>query len=205
MLDLILPVSRTNIDISRLQLQIEAYITRDKEFKKDHHKFLRTIWFKPNALDRPVCSVLGPKSWLWLGAIISASFVTFLLLIGILTRYYIYPIDHNTDVVYSGTAKSALGILSACVSITLPASAAFLWNKRQNAKHMRQIQHTDMPTPATKSPRTELHDEQDIELESLPQQTLLEATKVHLGERPNIKSKLLLIGFIFPSQNGFCI
>lgn len=99
MLDLLLPLSGTTYDILRLQLQIEAYVTREKEPLKD--KLLKTLWLKPNASERPVSVVLGQNNWLWLGAIITSSFIMFLLLIGILNRYYIYPADHNTGMIDS--------------------------------------------------------------------------------------------------------
>ena len=185
MLELLLPISRTTVDISCLQLQIEAYVTREKEPATDNHKPLQTVWFKPNALDAPVSAILGPNSWLWLGVIISSSFVIFLLLIGILTRYYIYPIDHNSDMIYPSSAKAALNMF-ICITIAMTATAAFLCNKKQNGKGMRQIQNMDtspMTTPAW-------FNNANRELESLRHQSLLQDTKVHYGERPDLKSKL---------------
>lgn len=190
MLDLLLPVSGTTSDISQLQLQIEVYVTRETEPTRENQKLLRTIWFnfKPNTLDVPVSAILGPNSWLWLGTIMSSSFVIFLLIIGILTRYYIQPIDHNTNMIYSYSARSALNMLLMCVSISMPATAAFLWNKKQATKEMRQIQNTAAPTPTT-SPGSWFYNA-DRELEAFPHQSFVEATKVHYGERPNLRSKI---------------
>ncbi|WKA07279.1 hypothetical protein VitviT2T_025126 [Vitis vinifera] len=187
MLDLLLPVSGTTSDISQLQLQIEVYVTRETEPTRENQKLLRTIWFnfKPNTLDVPVSAILGPNSWLWLGTIMSSSFVIFLLIIGILTRYYIQPIDHNTNMIYSYSARSALNMLLMCVSISMPATAAFLWNKKQATKEMRQIQNTAAPTPTT-SPGSWFYNA-DRELEAFPHQSFVEATKVHYGERPNLR------------------
>ncbi|WCJ36698.1 ferric reduction oxidase 2 [Euphorbia peplus] len=187
MLDLLLPISGTPFDISRLQLKIEAYITREHELTREKHKVLRTVWFKPKASDVPFSAVLGPNSWLWLSAIISASFIIFLLLIGILTRYYIYPIDHNSNRKYTVPSRSALNMFILSFSILITASAAFLWTKKQNAKEMNQIKNTDV-TPGT-SPGSKITNN-DRELESLPHQSLLQATKVHLGERPNLEKIL---------------
>ncbi|XP_065869412.1 ferric reduction oxidase 2-like [Euphorbia lathyris] len=189
MLDLLMPVSGTTFDISRLQLEIEAYITREQELKKENHNLLRTIWFMPKASDVPISAVLGPNSWLWLSAIISASFIIFLLLIGILTRYYIYPIDHNSNRIYTVPSRSALNMFTISFSILITASAAFLWTKKHNSKEMKQIKNTDMPTPGT-LPGSKITNT-DRELESLPHQSLLQATKVHLGERPNLERILL--------------
>ncbi|XP_057996131.1 ferric reduction oxidase 2 [Hevea brasiliensis] len=189
MLELLLPVTGTTFDISHLQLQIEAYVTREKLAQADPQKLLRTIWFKPDVSDVPVSAVLGPNSWLWLGAIISASFIIFLILITTLTRYYIYPIDHNTDMIYSLPARAALNLFFISISIVMAASAAFLWNKKQNAKEIKQIQNTDMPTPGMSPGLQSRH--ADRELESLPHQSLLQATRVHQGERPNLKKILL--------------
>lgn len=117
MLDL-LPDSGTSFDISHLQLQIEAYVTREKEpiteDTKDKKNLLQTIWFKPIASDVPVSANLGPNTWVWLGTIISSSFIIFLLLMGILTRYYIYQLDHNTDMVYCYSSRSALNMSFMC-------------------------------------------------------------------------------------------
>lgn len=188
-LDLILPISGTTLDISRLQLQIEAYVTREKQSTTNNQKFLRTIWFKPNAEDASVSAILGPNSWLWLGAIISSSFIIFLGLIGILTRYYIYPIDHNSNIIYPNSWRSALNMLSICVSIAITATAAFLWNRKQCTRESTQIQNMDTSTPIA-SPGSWLYNA-DRELESLPHQSFVQATKVHYGERPNLKSKFI--------------
>lgn len=114
MLDLLLPLSDTNLDRSRLQLQIEAYVTGEKEHTTHDQKLLQTIWFKPNSLDAPISAVLGTNNWLWLGAIISTSFIIFLLLIGILTRCYIYPIDRNSDETFSYTEVCSKHVIHVC-------------------------------------------------------------------------------------------
>lgn len=90
MLELLLPLSGTNYNILRLQIQTEAYVTRETEPLKDNQKFLKTLWLKPNASERPVSAVLGQNNWLCLVAIIISSSLMFLLLIGILNRYDIY-------------------------------------------------------------------------------------------------------------------
>ncbi|XVF53550.1 hypothetical protein PTKIN_Ptkin05aG0107900 [Pterospermum kingtungense] len=186
MLELLLPVSGTTIDSSCLQLHIEAYVTREKEPATDNHKPLQTVWFKPNALDIPVSAILGRNGWLWLGVIISSSFIIFLLFIGILTRYYKYPIDHNSEKIYASSARATLNMLFICIAIVMAATAAFLWNKKQNGKEVRQIQN--MNTPPTTSPAW--FNNGDRELESLPHQSLVQSTKVHYGERPDLKKIL---------------
>ncbi|GFY84166.1 ferric reduction oxidase 2 [Actinidia rufa] len=191
MLDLLLPVSGTTYDITRLPLRIEAYVTREKVRTTDDQKLCQTIWFKPSAMDVPVSAILRSHSWIWLGAIISSSFVIFLLLIGILTRYYIYPVDRNTNMIFSNTSRSALNMLFMCVSIAMTATAAFLWNKKRNDNEMRQIQNMDMPTPKTSPGPGSWFYNVDRELESLPHQSLVQNTKVHYGERPNLKKWLL--------------
>ena len=189
MLDLILPVSGSStLDLSHFQLKIEAYVTRETESATSNQDFLRAIWFKPNPADAPVSAVLGPKTLLWLAAIIASSFILFLLLIGILTRYYIYPIDHNTNMIYSTSWRSALNMLFICISIALTSTAVFLRNKKVYAKETKQIQDLQTPTPMA-SPGSWFYNA-DRELESLPRQSFVQATKVHYGERPNLKSKL---------------
>ncbi|XP_059310696.1 ferric reduction oxidase 2-like [Lycium ferocissimum] len=191
MLDVLLPLSGTNYDISRMQLQIEAYVTSEKEPLKDNQKFLKTLWLKPNASDRTVSAVLGQNNWLWLGAIITSSFIMFLLLIGILNRYYIYPVDHTTEMIYSYSESAALSMLLLCVVIAITASAAFVWNKKQKVKEMVQIQNNDRTTPITSPGPGSWFQNIDIELESLPFQTLTRATKIHYGERPNLRKIIM--------------
>ncbi|KAJ6684141.1 hypothetical protein OIU85_007796 [Salix viminalis] len=187
MLELLLPVSGTTLDLSRLQLQIEAYITQETEPRTVNKSSIRTILFKPDPSDAPVSAVLGPNSWLWLGAIISSSFIIFLLLIGLLTRFYIFPIDQNTNnMKYPMPASSAFGMLFVCLAITIAASAAFLWNNRENGKELNQIRTMDMSTPAP-SPASLVY---ETELESFPHQSLRQATTVLLGRRPNLKKIL---------------
>lgn len=189
LLELILPASGITHDLSGLQLKIEAYITREKEPTTGSHKSHQTIWFKPNALDTPVYAILGSNNWAWLGSIILSSFVIFILLIGIITQYYIYPIDHNTNMIYSQSSRSALSMLFICMPIAITATVAFLWNKKQNATEMRQIQSTDTPTPMTSPGPGSWYYNADRELESLPQQSLFQAIKVNYGVRPDLKSK----------------
>lgn len=185
MLDLILPGTGTPYELSNLQLEIQAYVTREKQPTSDNSKLLRTLWFKPHPTDAPISAILGPNSWLWLGLIISSSFVIFLILIGIIGRYYIYPIDHNTNTVFPYTAKAFLYVLVMCVSIAATASAAVLWNKKRNAMEAKQIGNVEGPTPTT-SPGSWYN--ADRELESLPHQSLAEAISVHYGKRPDLKS-----------------
>ena len=188
MLDLILPMSSTTpYDMSNLQIQIEAYVTRDTEPKTDNSMNLRAIWFKPLATDAPISAILGTNYWLWLGLIISSSFLMFLILIGIITRYYIYPIDHNTNQIFSFPLRSLFNMLAICISIAATASAAVLWNKRSNAKEAKQIQNIEGSSP-TGTPNSEFYNA-DRELESLPQESLVQATNVHYGQRPDLKSK----------------
>ncbi|XP_027108407.1 ferric reduction oxidase 2-like [Coffea arabica] len=188
MLDLLLPIVGSPAEFSNFALQIEAYVTREKQPAPEGKKSLRTVWFKPKPSDSPVAPILGKNSWLWLGAIISASFIIYLIFMGILTRFYIYPIDHNTNDVYSWSSRAVLNILFMCISIIIAATAAFLWNKKQNAMENKQIQNLEGATPVA-SPNSWFYNA-DRELESLPQQSLVLSTNLHYGERPDLKKIL---------------
>ncbi|CAL5209477.1 unnamed protein product [Lathyrus oleraceus] len=185
MIDLLLPASGTALDTSRLQLQIEAYVTREKQPPSNDRKLLQTLWFKSNALDEPISAVFGQNSWLYLGIIITTSFILFLLIIAILTRYYIYPIDHSSDLIYPYFLRSILSMLFICVSIVIVATFAFLWNKKQN-KALKQIKNTSTPTTSPGS----IYNKIDRELESLPLQFFIQPAKIHYGERPDMKKIL---------------
>ncbi|XP_026664340.1 ferric reduction oxidase 2-like [Phoenix dactylifera] len=189
MIDLLLPASGNVSDLSRLKLRVEAFITREKAPADNAGKIIRTVWFKPIPSDVPIAPVLGPNSWFWLGAIVSSSFVVFLVLIGILTRYYIYPIDHNTNAIYSTSARSVLNLLFICFSIAAAASAAVLWNKRGSTMEAKQVQNIDAPTPTT-TPSSWFYNA-ERELESVPLESLIKATNVHYGARPELKKMLL--------------
>ncbi|XP_059667121.1 ferric reduction oxidase 4-like [Cornus florida] len=189
MLDLLLPVTGTPLEVSTIRLQIEAYVTREKEQPViDIQKLLHTIWFKPNPMDSPISAVLGPNSSLWLGITISSSFAMFLVFLGILTRYYIYPIDHNTDKIYHFTLRTLWEILLLCVCVFIESSAIFLWQKKQNNIERNQIQNLEVPMPTTSLGSWLCG--ADRELESLPHQSLVQATKVHFGTRPDLKKIL---------------
>ncbi|KAG8652946.1 hypothetical protein MANES_06G151600v8 [Manihot esculenta] len=185
-LDLLLPINGTTTQITQLQLQIEAYITREEEQPiADTKKLLQTIRFKPNQSDSPITAALGPNNWLWLGAVITSSFVMFLLLLGIVTRYYIYPIDHNTGEIYHFSYFVLWDLLLVCASIVIASGAAFLWCKKQNGVEKQQIENLEVPNP-TASPGSDLYSA-DTELESVPHQSLVQATNVHFGARPDLK------------------
>ncbi|KAG2709822.1 hypothetical protein I3760_05G259600 [Carya illinoinensis] len=148
MLDLLIPISGAPTQTSKMQLQIEVYVTRNKEQSSiDSQKLIQTIWFKPDQSDSLISPALGPNNWLWLGVIISSSFVMFLLLLGIVIRYYIYPIEQNTNETYNFSFCSFWDIFLAFTCILLVSSAIFLQCKKQNARERKQIQNSDVPTP----------------------------------------------------------
>ncbi|XP_071725101.1 ferric reduction oxidase 2-like [Rutidosis leptorrhynchoides] len=184
MLDLLVPISGSQFQIFNMQLQIEAYVTREKlqPTTREQHKS-RIIWFKPNSTDSPMSPILGTNNFLWLGTIISSSFIIYLIIIGLINRYYIYPIDHNTGHIFPSSGKGAFNVLVICIAIAVTASSAVLWNKKHNSK---QIQNLEVVTPQG-SPAGSLSCNAERELESLPQQSIVQATNVHYGERPNLK------------------
>ncbi|KAG8381271.1 hypothetical protein BUALT_Bualt06G0105200 [Buddleja alternifolia] len=188
MLDLLLPLSGTPIDISKLQLQIEAYITQEHERPfEDAKKQIQTKIFKPNPSDSPISAILGKNSWLWLGAIIVSSFIMFLLLLGFVTRYSIYPVERRGDN-YHYSYKILWDMFLVCACVFISTSAIFLWQKRKISAEGKQIQNVDLPTP-TMSPSSWLSGA-DRELESFPHQSLVQSTKVHFGARPDLKKIL---------------
>lgn len=69
-------------------------------------------------------------------------------------------------------------MLIICISIVMTASAAFIWNKKQNATEIRKGLK-----------QSSLVGNNERELESFPQQSLAKSIKVHYGERPDLKSK----------------
>ncbi|KAL8128064.1 hypothetical protein AgCh_014855 [Apium graveolens] len=190
MLNLVLPLSATPLDTSKIQLQIEAYITQENEnTREESQNVLQTISFKPNPSATPVTAVLGPNSWLWLSAIITSSFIMFLLLLAFVTRYYIYPFDHYADlVVYHYSYRILWDMFLVCVSVLVCSSALFVLQKRRNAREGKQIQSLEMSSPT--SPGGSYINDEGIEVESLPHQSIVEATQVHFGARPDLKSIL---------------
>ncbi|KAK9743039.1 hypothetical protein RND81_03G212800 [Saponaria officinalis] len=187
-LNLLLPLSSTSFDISKLDLQIKAYVTKDRHQSPDHLKQPRSIWFKPDVTDAPISPTLGQNGHLWLGAIISSSFICFLIFIGILTKYYIYPIDHNTNLVFSTGLRTILYLLILCICIFVTSSFAVFWNKRRNVMETKQIINMEGVTP--RATPDSLYYNADRELESLPHQSLFESTEVYYGERPDLKRLL---------------
>lgn len=201
MLDLLLPLSSNTLDISKLQIQIEAYITQEYERSiEDDKKQIHAKLLKPNALDSPITDVLGKNSWLWLGAIISSSFVLFLIMLGFVTRYHIYPVEHRGDN-YHYSFKILWDIFLVCISIFIAASSIFLWQQRKASPAENKILNADLPTPTT-SPASWLCST-DRELESLPQQSLVQSTKVHFGARPDLKRKWIL-SIVYRITINFC-
>ena len=195
MLDLLIPISGSYSEqISQIQLQIEAYVTQENERPKiEAQKPLQTICFKPNPLDSPISATLGPNNWLWLGAIISSSFVLFLVVLGLVTRYYIYPYDQKPGQFYHYSYRCLWDMFLVCACICLVSSVAFVFCKRRNAIEDKQIQSVEMMTPGTSPTSWSYATGANMELESLPNQSLVQAMKVHFGARPDLKSKSLTI------------
>ncbi|KAL1540172.1 ferric-chelate reductase (NADH) [Salvia divinorum] len=189
MLDLLLPISGTPPHLSNLNLQIEAYVTRQKkpQTPPQDSKFVRTVLFKPSPTDAPLASTLGnDNSWLWLAAVIASSFIIYLVSIGILTRYYIYPIDRNSNRVYSTAARAAIHVALICAAVAAAAKAGFMWNKARVGKETMQIRNMEGATPTSSPPCCDV----EKEMESLPQLSLAESINVYYGERPDLKRYL---------------
>ncbi|XP_049352340.1 ferric reduction oxidase 2-like [Solanum verrucosum] len=188
MLDLLHPIAGTPSGCSsNLDLQIEAYITRETEPSQEKSEPLRTILFKPDHSDAPITPILGQNNWLWLAAIISSSFALYLLFVGLLYQYYVYPMDHGTNKVFPYHTRALFNMLFIAAAIVIAASAAFLWNKKKSARETKQIQ--DMADSAKSL--NSLLAYADQELESLPQQSLDKSIKTHYGHRPDLKRILL--------------
>ncbi|KAF2935497.1 ferric reduction oxidase 2-like isoform X1 [Oryza sativa Japonica Group] len=157
MLDLIVPASGGFSDISRLELRIEAFVTRESvpsagDVVAIAHKVpAEEVLFKPSPSHAPIAPVLGHNGWLWLAAVVSSSFFIFLLLVGAVQRLYIYPVDGNSNRVYPWAARTLLNLLLLCVGIAVAASAAVLWNKRRRAEEAKQVENVATPasSPAT--------------------------------------------------------
>ncbi|XP_047334629.1 ferric reduction oxidase 5-like [Impatiens glandulifera] len=192
MLDLLLPASSMISPeiLSKLELKIEAYVTKDiEEQPKSNRDLIHSIWFKPNPNDSLVTAALGSSSWLWLGAIITTSFLMFLLLLGIVTRHLIYPIEHNKQI-YNFSGKVLWDMFLACVGVFIGTSAIFLWQKKKiSGTEGKQVQNVELQTP-TASPGLQFHGGETTELESLPRDSLVQDIAVHHGARPNLKKIL---------------
>ncbi|XP_068636181.1 ferric reduction oxidase 2-like [Aristolochia californica] len=189
MLDLTLPFNGCSKDISPFHIEIEAFVTRDKVPVWTTNNLVKTIWFKPHPSDEPLSPTLGSHCWFWLGAIISSSFAMFLVIIGLLGRYYIYPKDQNSNKVYSWTVRTSLNALCICVSIFASATTAVVWNKRSYAMEGKSVQTLELASP-TNSPNARFYIANQ-ERESLPEQSITQNTRVHYGSRPNLKKMLL--------------
>nr|CAH66739.1 H0404F02.15 [Oryza sativa] len=195
MLDLIVPASGGFSDISRLELRIEAFVTRESvpsagDVVAIAHKVpAEEVLFKPSPSHAPIAPVLGHNGWLWLAAVVSSSFFIFLLFVGAVQRLYIYPVDGNSNRVYPWAARTLLNLLLLCVGIAVAASAAVLWNKRRRAEEAKQVEN--VATPAS-SPATWLDKPRrgDAEVESSPLHYLEQATAVHFGPRPDLRSTM---------------
>ncbi|XP_047336404.1 ferric reduction oxidase 5-like isoform X2 [Impatiens glandulifera] len=183
MLDLLLPTSSVISQeiFSKLELKIEAYVTKDiEEQPKPNRDLIRSIWFKPSPNDSLVTAALGSRSWLWLGAIITTSFVMFLLLLGTVSRRLIYPIEHNQQY-YNFSGKVLWDMFFACVGVFIVTSAIFLWQKRElSSTEGKQVQNDELY----------FHDGETKELESLPRESLVQDITVYHGTRPNLKKIL---------------
>ncbi|EPS67849.1 hypothetical protein M569_06925 [Genlisea aurea] len=186
-LELVLPASNAAPAAVDFDLQIEAYVTRETRKNYDGDKFpsaaARTVYLKPCASDAPISPTLGPNGWLWLAAIISSSFAVFLVVLGAFNRYAVYPVDGDTNNLYSYTKKGSMNVLFISLSIMITATGAYLWNKKHNADEASRLQQSPDDGSAT-------HPDAAVETESLPLQSIMQSVAVHYGHRPDLKKKL---------------
>lgn len=191
MLDLMLPVTGTyNSEVSQLNLRIDAYITREKEFVPVK-KQPQTLWFNNSPNDHKINHVLGTNQWLWLGVVITASFLAFLLLLAIATRYYIYEnmhggSGHHVHYSIAASTRHSLVLFLLCVSIFLVASFAVLYIKKKTASEVGNVEISSSPGT---SPDGLSAKKFDMEVESLPNECVQNATNMHYGTRPDLRSK----------------
>ncbi|CAH8336710.1 unnamed protein product [Eruca vesicaria subsp. sativa] len=174
MLDLILPISGENIS-SYLDIQIKAFVTRETESTHNKKNVIKPLCFKPHVSDQPISPILGPNSWLCLATILSSSFMIFVIIIGIITRYHIYPIEHGLSK-FTSAYKSAIYLLAISFSVAATSSIAVLCNKKKY--YTKNDQAVEGLSP--------------LMTESSPQQLLSQSTSIHYGERPNLNQ--LLVG-----------
>ncbi|CAH9118158.1 unnamed protein product, partial [Cuscuta europaea] len=190
-LDLLLPLSpSTFFTNSNLDIQIEVYITRETKptIMPENLEPARAVWFNPKASDVPISSILGQNSWLWLAAIISGSFVIYLLLVGVLYQYYVYPMDHGSNKVFPYHTRALLNMLSICFGIVISASAAFLWNKKQISREAKHIQDSSRSYA-----NATVTNDQHLELESFPRKSLNASINTYYFSRPDLKRILMEI------------
>ncbi|CAN0824948.1 Ferric reduction oxidase 2 [Linum grandiflorum] len=186
MLDLIVPVSGSPSLLSYLDIRIEAYVTRDTEPRPVSDSKIHARWFKPRPSDVSISPILGSdKGWLWLAAIISSSFSVFVIVVGLVGRYYIFPVDHNTDMVFPWSGRSMVTMLVLCMCIATSASAVVAWNKRQNARETEKYSENNVGAPAW----WEVSVERDAEESVVPMSEYVKetTTNVHYGKRPDLK------------------
>ncbi|ESQ36789.1 hypothetical protein EUTSA_v10006972mg [Eutrema salsugineum] len=175
MLDLILPKSGLTTEISSfLDIQIKAFVTREKESTRNMN-IIKPICFKPYVSDQPISPILGPNSWLCLATILSSSFMIFIIIIGIIMRYHIYPIDQSSRR-YTSAYTSLIYLLAISFSVAATSTVAVLCNKKKS--YTKYEQNVDVLSLLMN--------------ESSPQQLLLQSTSIFYGERPNLNK--LLVG-----------
>lgn len=167
--DLLVMVSRDSGITPFISIIYEIIYANETQKCKIQHKKGRVFrqYVQLNPSYAPITPISVENNWLWLGSIISVSFIIYLMFIGILMQYYIYLIDHNTNKIYSSSSRAVLNILFIGVCIFITSMAAFLWNKRKNANETTQIQNMEDATPMA-SPNSCLCNA-DRELESLTQ------------------------------------
>ncbi|CAI0546527.1 unnamed protein product [Linum tenue] len=193
MLDLLLPAGGTPHPIPDLNLQIEAYITR--EIEPPAAARIRTKRFNPTRSDLPIASNLGPNPWLWLGAIVVSSFSIFVVLLAVLTRLYIYPIDRNArDGSFHYSFFVLFDVFLACTSVLTVSSAVFILRKKQRGSGGEggRVKSLEMEMEVVSpSPPRPAGSFVGGEVESVPARQVAEATKVHYGRRPDLEGILL--------------
>ncbi|KAF3780020.1 Ferric reduction oxidase 2 [Nymphaea thermarum] len=192
MLDLLLPVSLSATKISSLELQVEAYVTREKEPQIAQTE-AQTIWFKPSQSDAPLSWAVGSNcNWLWRGAVIVASFSLFLVIFGVFTRFFTYPMESKSQSHYKYPTwlRAFFMMFFMFMSIVLVSTVATISIRRKEAKEGGQIQNLEMQTP-TGTPG-QLTYKAERELESFPHQSVVQSTNVQYtyGARPDFKKIL---------------
>lgn len=116
----------------------------------------------------------------------------FVLLLGIVTRFYIYPIEKNGVEVYHFSYKCLWDMFLVCGCVCVVSSFVFLWRKKEiNVMEGKQVNEFEV------SEMTQISSVRngDEELEGFSSESLVLDSTVYYGGRPNLKSKISF--FIF--------